>query len=148
VDRRAGSSRGVRKDAVEDVAPRRHEVVDAGPRLDRTNLLDVTGAEQDLPDRRRAAGEDRVQQPPLRELDDATAGEPVRRERVAGYAAPLDHGHPVAQPAEQHRSGRTGAPRTHDDDVALAPAHAGKAVPARHVILGDRMENPLSTNAG
>jgi hypothetical protein len=148
VDRRAGSGRGVGKDAIEDVAPRRHEVVDAGPRLDRADLLDVTGAEQDLPDRRRTAGEDRVQQPPLRQLHDATAGEPVRRERVAGYAASLDHGHPVAQLAEQHRGGRTGAPCTHDDDVALAPAHAGKAAVARRIILGGRMENPLSTNAG
>jgi hypothetical protein len=80
----AGPLRGGREDRVQHVAPGRHDEVDPGLVLDRAGHRPAAGIEGDLPDGRSATGQDRGEQPPAAELDNAAAGDRMGRDRVAG----------------------------------------------------------------
>ena len=128
------------QDRVEDVAAGREEVVDAGAVLDRHGAVEPGRPEGDLADRRGAARDDPVEQPPAGELDDAAAGDGVRRQRVRRRRPAVEQRHP--QSAVRQEAGRrgAGAARADDDGVVLVlssghPPTMGRGVES---ILGGR----------
>ena len=113
----AGSRRGVDEHRVEHGAARRVERVDAGARLDGyvDAVLGRSGTRG--PHRRRAGGDDPVEQAPAGKLQHAAAHQGVGREGVGAVAAAVDHEDTQARAgpaASRWRLRRAGAD---DDDV-------------------------------
>ena len=88
-------------------------------------------AERDLPRRRRAAREYRIEQPPTRQLHDAAAGDAMRRQRVARLHGPVDERDVVARPGQQQRGRCARAASSDDHDVVLGCSHGRKLCAGR-----------------
>jgi hypothetical protein len=80
----AGPCCGAGEDRVQHVPSRRDDEVDPGLVLDRPGHRLTTGVEGDLPDGRRTAVQDLIQQTPAAQLDNAAARDRMRRQGVAG----------------------------------------------------------------
>jgi hypothetical protein len=80
----AGVFRGGRQERIQHVPPRRHDQVGPGFLLDHPAHRLAAGVEGDLPDRWRATVQDRLEQSPAAQLDDAAARDRMRGNGVAG----------------------------------------------------------------
>jgi hypothetical protein len=97
-----GPFRGGRDDRVQHVTPGCDDKVDPGLELDRPTDRVTKGVERDLPDGRGAAVQDRIEETPAAELDDAAARDRVSRYGVAREQCLVHDHHVMPETSEQH----------------------------------------------
>jgi len=120
----AGPCGGAHQDRVQHIPPRRHHQVDPSLILDRPTDRLATGIERDLPDRRGAAVQHPIQQPPTVQLDNTATRDRMRRDRIAGKQRLVHHHHHVMpETSQQHRSGRPSHTCNHHNHVMTATVH-------------------------
>ena len=90
----------------------------AGADFDR--LIVVAVAEPGRMNGRGTRGDDRIEQTPAVQLQDAATHERMRGQRVGAPLGGLDHEHPQTPACKQHRGSGARAPSADDDHVVVA----------------------------